>query len=147
VLQNPDLAPYPQFPLSRGKPQSESAPSHPVICSLRTMEPPTTPKESESGPFSFSHPLLPSTMVLQKNLTATLATKQHKITWSYDDNILPDSVDGVELEELGRGRVTAEGNFVRNMKVGDTVTVWAKARFQGWLNSVEEVKIDIYWAV
>jgi len=33
------------------------------------------------------------------------------------------------------------------MKVGDVVPVWGKARFPGWANVVEMVKIDIYWAV
>jgi hypothetical protein len=84
---------------------------------------------------------------LQKNLTATEEFKEHKIVWSCTDNVDPDSVDGKELDAQGRGRATATGEYVRNMKVGDVVTVWGKARFPGWANFVETVKIDIYWAV
>jgi hypothetical protein len=56
-------------------------------------------------------------------------------------------VDGTALEEQGRGRDTGTGEFVRNLKLGDVVTVWAKARFPQWVNVVEQVKIDVYWAV
>jgi hypothetical protein len=84
---------------------------------------------------------------LQKNKTATGELKEHKIVWSCTDNIDPDSVEGVELDTQGRGRATATGEYVRNMKVGDVVTVWGKARFPGWTNFVYAVKIDIYWAV
>jgi hypothetical protein len=59
----------------------------------------------------------------------------------------PDSIDGKKLDEEGRGRATGNGEYVRNLKVGDVVTLWGKARYGGWVNYVEEVKIDVYWAV
>jgi hypothetical protein len=91
--------------------------------------------------------MLPSTLVLQKNVTATRDTKVHKVTWRFDDNVVTDSLEAAELEKQGRGRDSGNGKFVRDLKVGDVVTVWAKARFPQWLNVVEEVQMDVYWAV
>jgi len=51
------------------------------------------------------------------------------------------------LEEQGRGRGTGNGEFVRDLRLGDVVTVWGMARFGAWVNNVEAVKIDVYWAV
>ena len=79
------------------------------------------------------------------------------MVWSYTDDIIyPPSEESdepvdirvvSELEECGRGKSTGDGEFVRNLKLGDIVTVWAKARFPGWTNHVERVKVDVYWAV
>lgn len=86
-------------------------------------------------------------MAIQKNNTASRDSKEHKVTWLSSDNVIPDSLDAVELEKQGRGRESANGEFVRNLKVGDVVTVWAKARFPQWINFVEKVRIDVFWAV
>lgn len=81
-------------------------------------------------------------------MTATKDPQDHEITWSYLDNIRSDSSEAKEIDELqGRGRETLDGSFVRDLKLGDVVTLWAKARFPGWKNNVEKVKIDVYWAV
>jgi hypothetical protein len=144
-----ETAPSPQFlPFTHAE-QQEKAPeeSKPVTCSLRTILPRTVPQYPHDDEHIFEHPINPTRACLQRNLTAERNTKEHIITWSRDDNILPDSLDGNELEKQGRGRDTASGEFVRNMKVGDVVTVWAKARFPGWANVIEQVKVDVYWAV
>lgn len=146
VQEKPELAPQPQFNLHFEPPQDASQQT-PVICNLRTVIPATPVKRNETDPDSFEHPLLPSMTTLQKNITASRDTKEHKITWLSSDNVIPDSLDAAELEKQGRGRDTANGEFVRNLKVGDVVTVWAKARFPQWINFVEEVRMDVYWAV
>ncbi|KAI9046928.1 hypothetical protein LZ554_009005 [Drepanopeziza brunnea f. sp. 'monogermtubi'] len=116
----------------------------PLACTVET----TVPTVNSSSPDRFEHPLMPTMKSLQKNLTATRQSQEHKITWSFQDNIVnPDSVAGTDLESQGRGSETANGAFVKDMKVGDMVTVWAKARFPGWVNIVESVKIDVYYAV
>lgn len=51
------------------------------------------------------------------------------------------------MKEIGRGSETGRGDFVRNLKPGDVITVWAKSRFAGWTNYVEAVKVDVYWAM
>ncbi|TVY86707.1 hypothetical protein LAWI1_G006383 [Lachnellula willkommii] len=127
--------------------QEEAKASTPVIYSLRTILPRTVPKVPSSEDYQFEHALMPQQNYLQKNRTAERETYEHVVTWSCDDNILPESLDGDELEKQGRGRDTATGQFVRDLKVGDVVTVWAKARFPGWVNVVEQVKVDVYWAV
>ncbi|RPB23898.1 hypothetical protein L211DRAFT_838358 [Terfezia boudieri ATCC MYA-4762] len=93
------------------------------------------------------HPFLPPATCLQINVMGRAQKKVHVITWSFDDNVNPDSSDGDELEQQGQGRESMTGNFVRSLKLGDVVTVWARARFPGWRNNVEQVKMDIYWAV
>ncbi|PBP26667.1 hypothetical protein BUE80_DR002420 [Diplocarpon rosae] len=118
--------------------------NEPVAYTIETI----TPKVHESSPDKFEHPLLPTMQCLQKNLTASKPSKEHKIVWSCLDDVAdPDSVAAKALEDQGRGRETANGVFVREMKVGDIVTVWAKARFPGWVNVIEKVQIDVYYAV
>ncbi len=72
---------------------------------------------------------------------------EHRVTWSWTDCVDPDSDEALELEKQGRGKATATGEFVRNLKLGDVVTVWAKSRFPGWVNYVKSVKVDVYWAM
>lgn len=96
----------------------------------------------------FFHPLLPEQRnCIQRNRTAILDTQSHTVTWRYNDSIDPDSVEGKALEEKGRGRETGNGEFVRNLKIGDVVTVWGKARFGGWCNFIERVEVKVFWAV
>lgn len=133
-----------QIPLDR-----EDSTGTTRVC-FRTISPNTvlTPSHTPEKPvYDFEHPLIPSRHTLQQNVVASYNTKEHVITWSYDDNILPDSLDGNKLEENGRGRETGTGEYVRNLEVGDVVTVWAKARFPGWAITVEDVQVDVYWAV
>ncbi|RKF58725.1 hypothetical protein GcC1_181034 [Golovinomyces cichoracearum] len=132
---------------------SECTGTNTIYCTSRTIiprivsdTPDSTPNNSRR-PSQFEHPLLPDSKVLQKNITAEKETKKHVITWSYNDNIDPDSHAGTLLEKQGRGRATANGEFVRNLRIGETVTVWGKSRFPGWSNSVEGLSIDVYWAV
>lgn len=97
--------------------------------------------------WKLEHPFLPTDETLQKNMTATKATQTHIITWSADDYLDPDSTEAEQLTEMGRGRATGSGEFIRNLAVGDCVTVWARARFPGWTNCVESVKMDVYWTI
>lgn len=115
---------------------------------IRTIEPATVPSANDPKIYKFEHPDhgAPATC-LQRNKTATPETHEHVVTWSYDDSVDPESEEGQALEEAGRGRASATGEFVRNLNIGDIVTVWACARFPGWQNVVEDVKIDLYWAV
>lgn len=100
-----------------------------------------------SVPFSFHHPLLPSSLCLQKNRVSEKSTQTNIITWRCTDDIHPESQEGDELEEKGRGRKTLDGEFVRGLQPGDCVTVWAKARFPGWSCVVESIGVEVYWAV
>jgi hypothetical protein len=123
----------------------------PITCAFHTISPPTESNQTSSDDtdiqYHFHHAFEPNDNCLQKNVTAEKSMQTHKIVWSCDDNIDPDSVFGQQLIDAGRGRATGTGEFVRNMRIGDVVTVWAKARFAAWCNVIEEVKIDVYWAV
>jgi hypothetical protein len=115
----------------------------PIACDLCTLRPVARdPAYSE-----FQHPFLPTATRLQSNVMAGREIKEHVITWKHDDCVVPDSPEGDKLEEEGRGRASATGEFVRKLKVGDIVTVWARARFPGWTNFVESVKVDVYWVI
>ncbi|OWO98030.1 hypothetical protein B2J93_8255 [Marssonina coronariae] len=138
----PDVSPFPMLP-KHGSPEWTEG-NEPVAYTIETI----TPTVHGSSPDKFEHPLMPTMQCLQKNLTASKPSKEHKIVWSCLDDVAdPDSVAAKALEDQGRGRGTANGVYVREMKVGDIVTVWAKARFPGWVNVVEKVQIDIYYAV
>lgn len=71
----------------------------------------------------------------------------HTITWTSQDDTASDSPEAEDLALFGRGAGTGDGSFVRNLEVGDVITVWAKSRFPGWVNNVYSVKVSVYWAV
>ncbi|KAL8396350.1 hypothetical protein RB596_009958 [Gaeumannomyces avenae] len=86
--------------------------------------------------------------MIQCNKTASRDGLQtHVVEWRADDHIDPDTPHAQELADSGRGRATGTGKFVRDLKLGDVVTVWAKARFPGWENRLSFLKVDMYWAV
>ncbi|KAL1870267.1 hypothetical protein VTK73DRAFT_2716 [Phialemonium thermophilum] len=114
-------------------------------CRLRPLSPPTLPPDDDK---LFDHPLLPDpARKVQANVVAKRQPTEHRVTWSWRDDVDPDSTAAMQLEEAGRGRATGNGEFVRALRLGDTVTLWAHARFPGWINFVEKVQIDVYWAV
>lgn len=119
----------------------ESSENH--IQTLRTLIPALQKDDAEV----FDHPFLPRDTHIVRNRTATKATQHHVITWSYKDDVPVGSPAALELKNIGRGEASGNGEFVRNLQVGDIVTVWARARFMGWRNFVDECKIDVYWAV
>lgn len=92
-------------------------------------------------------PLLPSSTRLQSNKVANRESIDYTVTWSCDDDIHSEGPEGDCLEQIGRGKASGNGEFVRKLEVGDVVTVWGKARFPGWRNHIEELKMDVYWAV
>ncbi len=129
-----------QFHLESGSLRNKSS----ICCDLLTIQ----PRVMEDGEtYKFDRPSEPTGGRLQANRTGMPEAKEHIITWAYGDCIDPSSTEGDRLEHEGRGRHTGNGNFVRNLKIGDIITIWARARFPGWKNEVEEVKVDVYWAV
>ncbi|KAG1782611.1 hypothetical protein EV702DRAFT_1192283 [Suillus placidus] len=90
-------------------------------------------------------PFLPSPSTLQKNFVAEDQTTHHIVTWSYCDNVKEDSPEAIAAESKGRGRKSYDGSFVRDLQVGDCITM--RARFPGWSNNAVKAKITVYWAV
>ncbi|KAK1763564.1 hypothetical protein QBC33DRAFT_549332 [Phialemonium atrogriseum] len=86
--------------------------------------------------------------LVQFNLLAAARVMKHRVEWSYLDDIDPQSTEAAEsLERVGRGTNSVDGKFVRSLKLGDVVTLWARARFAGWQNRVQRVQMDVYWVV
>lgn len=130
----------------------KSQPTALPICALRPIRPKIAPADRDpenpgSEPeFKYTHTLLDDdAMAIQHNKVADKQFRDHVVTWSWQDQPYPDN--DAHAEEVGRGKNTFDGSFVRDLKVGDVVTVWGKARFSGWANHVERVKIDVYWAL
>ncbi|KAF7865286.1 hypothetical protein EAF04_006263 [Stromatinia cepivora] len=131
--------------------------SNDIVCGVQTITPEVQPNpdfvpENDRDPNAtypdmFKHTLNPDTKVLQKNKTATRIPENHVITWRFDDNIHPESPEADKLGEQGRGRETGNGDFVRNLQIGDVVTLWAKARYPGWANTIEDVSMEVYYAI
>ncbi|KAJ5952382.1 uncharacterized protein N7479_010795 [Penicillium vulpinum] len=92
--------------------------------------------------------LLPRENKLQGN-GANVSDMQHNtIVWDYRDDIQADSAEALEIEKTqGRGRLNLDGHGVRELEVGDSIALWARARFPGWSNHVHRASVRIYWAV
>ncbi|KAJ5180434.1 hypothetical protein N7492_003644 [Penicillium capsulatum] len=92
--------------------------------------------------------LLPGDDKLQVN-GARVSEKQNvQIIWHYLDHIKPDSPEAHDIEHTrGRGRSTLDGRGVRELEVGDSIALWARARFMGWSNHVYAAKVRVFWAV
>lgn len=114
------------------------------VYALLPIQPPPQPDHPEH----LHHTLNPNPeYLIQCNKTATGKWTTHKVVWAWDDNLGPNIKTTEELRLMGRGQATGNGSFVRNLKLGDVVTVWAKARFGGWANHVQDVRMDVYWAL
>ncbi|KAL1967120.1 hypothetical protein VTN77DRAFT_3411 [Rasamsonia byssochlamydoides] len=116
--------------------------------SAQNTENATRSQEQTDQSFQPERPFLPTSSKLQSNRTATRTTQDHHIVWHYRDRIDPDSDEAARIElEHGRGRATLDGRAVREMQVGDAVSVWARARFGGWSNHIEKMSVRVFWAV
>ncbi|KAL1841056.1 hypothetical protein VTJ49DRAFT_7440 [Mycothermus thermophilus] len=133
---------------SQQQQQSEQRPSLGVD-DLCTVIPQVQPRSNGNG-YEFVHPLLPAPdLKIQCNVTVSDSVREHRIVWTYTDDIDPErDVQAADaLEEQGRGRATGNGKFVRDLKLGDVITVWSKARFPGWANHVQYTELEVYYAV
>ncbi|KAK1826905.1 hypothetical protein QBC39DRAFT_315943 [Podospora conica] len=114
---------------------------------LSTQQPRVVTTTDTESAAAFHHDLLPSEgWIVQRNLTAIDEVAEHRVEWSWTDDVA-DEAGALALAAKGRGKGTGDGVFVRELRLGDVVTVWAKARFPGWVNYVESVKVEVYWAV
>jgi hypothetical protein len=118
-----------------------------IACDFLPTHPAVIEDPASTSKYKYDHPWRPTATRLQSNRTANAEVMEHVITWSYDDCIDPNSSGGEQLEREGRGSWTGNGDFVRSLRLGDIITVWARCRFGGWTNHVEDVKIDVYWVV
>lgn len=145
-----DIHQLPTFPYT-SKSENKPTNAQDTVCTVHTVVPRVESRKTAHDPPQtdswFSHPLMPSTNHIQRNVTANKETQTHTISWRFDDNVGQEDMKANELDVQGRGPASMNGEYVRDLKIGDVVTVWAKARFPMWVNTVEEVRIDVYWAV
>ncbi|OTB07421.1 hypothetical protein M426DRAFT_318108 [Hypoxylon sp. CI-4A] len=112
---------------------------------IRPVWPPIV--SGQGGEMRYDHQLhATQDHLIQRNKHATQDFQTHHIEWSWDDDIDPTSLEAQGLDESGRGTATGNGEFVRNLKWGDMITVWGRARFPGWSNRVKKVEVKVYWA-
>jgi hypothetical protein len=122
-------------------PEAQDQPSF-VLEDLSTVYPRVVPENENTH--KFNHALLAvENLKIQCNKTAVREILEHRVEWSYTDEETSES----KLADIGRGKETGDGKFVRELQLGDIVTVWGKNRFPGWANYVESVKIEVYWVV
>ncbi|KAJ5204131.1 uncharacterized protein N7498_005010 [Penicillium cinerascens] len=92
--------------------------------------------------------LLPRNNKLKVNGCRVSESQDSVITWHYLDDIEPESAEAYEIERSeGRGRCTLDGRSVRELEIGDSIALWARARFPGWSNHVDYASVRIFWAV
>lgn len=112
-----------------------------------TMRSTGSDSTSEGAASTLPRPFLPEPTKLQSNRTAVIGSTDFHIVWHYLDELAADSPEAEQIErETGRGRATLNGIEVRNMKVGDEVSVWLRARFAGWRNHVDKMTVRVFWA-
>lgn len=125
-------------------------------CALRPLWPPSVAgvagpeaPTAAPAPAQYDHVLHPTPdHCIQLNKLADRTSCHHRVEWRADDDIVPDTPDAEEkLAAIGRGPSTGDGEFVRNLKLGDVITVWGRARYPGWANHVERVEVRVFWAV
>ncbi|KAJ6109688.1 hypothetical protein N7486_001923 [Penicillium sp. IBT 16267x] len=92
--------------------------------------------------------LLPRDNKVQVNGKHMGDLQNNTIVWHYLDNISSESPEAYEIEETkGRGRSTLDGRYVRELEIGDSIALWARARFPGWTNYVYKATVRVFWAV
>jgi len=111
---------------------------------------PSSGADTEEGGISlgWEDNVLPNENKLQENPATVRFWKDYNITWHYLDDIQPDSAEGRRIEaEEWRGRATLDGRVVREMRVGDSLALWARARQPNSINYVKKASVKIFWAI
>ena len=84
---------------------------------------------------------------VQHNVQARPETTEHRVEWRWTDNTPSEGPGADALEAAGRGRSTGDGRFVRELRLGDCVSLWAKARHPAWRNHVQGAEVEVYFAL
>lgn len=121
----------------------------PPPCTLAHSTQPSTAHYAVPSPPAFPPPALASrSYILQRNVQAKSATTEHRIVWSWWDEVEGASGPAAEaLTAAGRGADSADGTCVRSVRRGDCLVLWARARYPAWVNHVEGAEVEVYFAV
>ncbi|KAL1894612.1 hypothetical protein Cpir12675_003601 [Ceratocystis pirilliformis] len=128
--------------------QREEKPNTPDLLQLQAVIPKSQVVEDGSRILDMGHGNeRHDSHLIQINRQANSTVAQHCVEWRWDDSIeLHQGHADTEFWKQGRSPTTPSGEFVRNLQVGDIITIWAKARDPGWVNKVESVTVDVHWA-
>ncbi|KAF5365277.1 hypothetical protein D9758_005350 [Tetrapyrgos nigripes] len=88
-------------------------------------------------------PPQPKRWHIQTNVTASRATKEHKVIWTEEEKPVSE-----QRYDMFKGRVRRGHEVVRELEPGDRLAVLARAKFPGWENHVSGVSVEImyfYW--
>ena len=136
--------------LLKAKSSPSQQPLHWTTEAATTMKNTENPLDSTQRDFQYTfqprlipitHPGLPKSIPITWNRTAQ--NRKCVVTYKYDDTI-PHSIE----KERYLSDDNARG-FVRSLKEGDSIVLWAKA-YEGAgpvCNVVDRVKIHVFWAV
>ncbi|KAL7942564.1 hypothetical protein V8C42DRAFT_331361 [Trichoderma barbatum] len=119
------------------------------LCKLRTVEPQMEGTVSRNGVPGYRYGISPwkGPREIQRNRMAFSEWTNYEVTWTCRDVVAPDSEEAQQAMEQGKGKMDGDGQFVRNLKLGDVITVWGRAMHRGWVNVVDTVEMDVYWAL
>ncbi|KAI1460149.1 hypothetical protein F4805DRAFT_418303 [Annulohypoxylon moriforme] len=136
----------PECPDRLGSEDSKKASNIPT-CAIRPIWPIIESDQVDGTTTAYHHELLPDeNHMIQRNKHAVGDFQNHHVEWSWDDDVDPNSLASQTLGEAGRGTGTGNGAFLRNLKLGDMITIWGRARFPGWTNNIQRVEVKVYWA-
>ncbi|KAL6817315.1 hypothetical protein J3E69DRAFT_345158 [Trichoderma sp. SZMC 28015] len=119
------------------------------ICKLRVVEPKPKYSVSHNGVlgYHYEHSPWKGPREILRNKVASREWTTYEVTWTCWDVVAPGSKEAQQAMEEGKGQLDGDGQFVRNLKMGDVVTVWGRAMHRGWVNVVDTVEINVYWAL
>lgn len=119
------------------------------ICKLRVVEPKPKYSVNHNGVlgYHYDHSPWKGPREIMRNKVASREWTTYEVTWTCWDVVAPGSKEAQQAMEEGKGQLDGDGRFVRNLKLGDVVTVWGRAMHRGWVNVVDTVEINIYWAL
>ncbi|KAL6886284.1 hypothetical protein HDV57DRAFT_515438 [Trichoderma longibrachiatum] len=119
------------------------------LCKLRTIEPEIVKATRDNMPSWNDYARTPwrGPREIQRNAMAVGDSRTYVTTWTCRDVYAPDSDEARKWMEEGKGKMNGDGSFVRSLGLGDVVTVWGRAMHRGWVNVVESVEIEVYWAL
>lgn len=83
----------------------------------------------------------------QYNVQSQSQMTEHVFEWRWTDDTPAEGPGGDALAAVGRGRATGDGRFVRELRLGDCVSLWARARYPAWRNHVETASVEVYFAL
>ncbi|KAH9476316.1 hypothetical protein JR316_0011891 [Psilocybe cubensis] len=67
----------------------------------------------------------------------------HEVTWKYND---PVPTEAVIESSNPTARASTGAGFVNSLSVGDQIVLMARALSPGWINTVFNVKVEVYYA-